>query len=200
MLESIIDPWLPYIVTIAGIIGLIFGINKLMKSDEDESDLIKYIALGTSIVIGLLNIVAVFEWQIDTVAPEVTTVHWLTVLLIFLAGSTMLAAPLKETPLAAVIALLAFGSLVGVVLLIAPSWTDAGLVGIPLWLIILAIVIIVALVFIVTLFTEFTVDRILQLISWAPIVIIFCALLAIQGLLVLVLPGAGGIWELFNPS
>lgn len=199
MLEFIIDPWLPYIVTIAGIIGLIFGINKLMKSAEDESDIIKYIALGTSIVIGLLNIVAVYEWQIDTVAPAVDTVHWLTILLIFLAGSTMLAGPLKETPLAAVIALLAFGSLVGVVLLIAPTWTESELFNIPLWLIILGIVIIVALVFIVTLFTEFTVDKILQLISWSPVVIIFCALLTIQGLLALVLQDAGGIWALLNP-
>lgn len=208
MLEFIIDPWLPVIIFIAGIIGLVFGINKLMKSADDESAIIKYIALGTSIVIGVLNIIAIFEWKIDIVSPDVTTVHWLTILLIFLAGSTMLAAPLKETPLAAIIALLAFGSLAGVFLLIADFNTDfsnpevLGIVNIPLWLVILIIVVIVGFVFLATLFTEFTVDRILQLISWAPIVILFCALLTIQGLLVILLPGpgAGGIWELLNQT
>ncbi|MHA1969953.1 MAG: hypothetical protein ACW964_19435 [Candidatus Hodarchaeales archaeon] len=202
MLEFIIDPWLPVIILIAGIIGLVYGINKLMKSADDESAFIKYIALGTSIVIGVLNIIAVFEWKIDTVSPDVTTVHWLTILLIFLAGSTMLAAPLKETPLAAIIALLAFGSLAGVFLLIADFNTDfsnpevLGIINIPLWLVILILVIIVGLVFLATLFTEFTVDRILQLISWAPVVIIFCGLLTIQGLLAIILQDAGGIWAL----
>ncbi|MHA2307502.1 MAG: hypothetical protein ACXACU_19145 [Candidatus Hodarchaeales archaeon] len=202
MLEFIIDPWLPVIILIAGIIGLVYGINKLMKSSDDESAFIKYIALGTSIVIGVLNIIAVFEWKIDTVSPDVTTVHWLTILLIFLAGSTMLAAPLKETPLAAIIALLAFGSLAGVFLLIADFNTDfsnpevLGIINIPLWLVILILVIIVGLVFLATLFTEFTVDRILQLISWAPVVIIFCGLLTIQGLLAIILQDAGGIWAL----
>ena len=139
---------------------------------------------------------------IDTVDPTVTTVHWLTILLIFLAGSTMLSAPLKETPMAAIIALLAFGSLVGVFLLIADFSTDfsnpevLGIVNIPLSLVILIIVVIVGVVFLITFFTEFTVDRVLQLISWAPVVILFCALLAIQGLLIVLLPDAGGIWEL----
>ncbi len=202
MFEFIIDPWLPMIIFIAGIIGLVYGINKIMKSADDESAIIKYIALGTSIVIGVLNIIAVFEWKIDSVDPAVNTVHWLTILLIFLAGSTMLASPLKETPMAAIIALFAFGSLVGILLLLADFSTDfsnpefLGIVNIPLWLVILIIVVIVGLVFLATLFTEFTVDRILQLISWAPVVIIFCALLTIQGLLVVLLPGAGGIWEL----
>jgi hypothetical protein len=205
MLEFIIDPWLPIIIFVAGVIGLLYGINKLMKSAEDESAILKFLALGTSIVIGVLNIIAIFEWKIDTVSPEVTTVHWLTVLLIFLAGSTMLAAPLKETPMAAVVALLAFGSLAGVFLLVADFGTDfsnpevLGIIDVPLWLVILIIVIIVGLVFLATLFTEFTIDKILTLISWAPIVIIFCALLAIQGLLAAVLNDAGGIWTLLNP-
>jgi len=49
---------------------------------------------------------------------------------------------------------------------------------------------------VITRFTEFTIDRILQLISWAPIVIIFCGLLTIQGLLMVLLNEAGGIWAL----
>ncbi len=200
MLEFIIDPWLPIIIFVAGVIGVIYGINKLMKSAEDESKILKYLALATSIVIGVLNIIAIFEWKIDTVSPEVTTVHWLTVLLIFLAGSSMLGAPLKETPLAAVVALLAFGSLAGVFLLLADFDTGfsnpevLGIINVPLWLVILIIVIVVGIVFLVTLFTEFTIDKILELISWAPIVIIFCTLLAIQGLLAFLLNDAGGIW------
>ncbi|MFW9906565.1 MAG: hypothetical protein ACFFFH_19820, partial [Candidatus Thorarchaeota archaeon] len=58
------------------------------------------------------------------------------------------------------------------------------------------IVIIVGILFVITWFTEFTIDRILQLISWAPVVIIFCGLLTIQGLLMLILNDAGGIWAL----
>ncbi len=206
MFESILDLLLPYIVIIAGIVGLAYGINKLIKSKDDESDILKYLALGTSIVIGLVNLWAIYEWTLDDIflpdSPEVTMVHWLTILLIFLAGSSMLAEPLKDTPIAAIIAVLAFGALAGLFLFFAdfsggfsdPEVLDV--IHIPLWLVILLIVLIVGILFVITRFTEFTIDRILQLISWAPIVIIFCGLLTIQGLLMVLLNEAGGIWAL----
>ncbi|MFX1283737.1 MAG: hypothetical protein ACFFB5_08780 [Promethearchaeota archaeon] len=208
MFESILDMLLPFIVIIAGIIGLAYGINKLLKSKDDESNILKNLALVTSIVIGLVNLWAIYEWVLDDIflpdSPEVEMVHWLTILLIFLAGSSMLAEPLKDTPIAAIIALLAFGALAGLFLLFADfsgGFSDPevlGVVNIPLWLVILLIVIIVGILFIITRFTEFTVDRILQLISWAPVVIIFCGLLTIQGLLILLLNDAAGIWALTN--
>ncbi len=206
MFESILDLLLPYIVIIAGIIGFAYGINKLIKSKDDESDILKYLALGTSIVIGLVNLWAIYEWTLDDIflpdSPEVTMVHWLTILLVFLAGSSMLAEPLKDTPIAAIIAVLAFGALAGLFLFFAdfsggfsdPEVLDV--IHIPLWLVILLIVLIVGILFVITWFTEFTIDRILQLISWAPIVIIFCGLLTIQGLLMVLLNEAGGIWAL----
>ncbi|MHA2094356.1 MAG: hypothetical protein ACW98F_07000, partial [Candidatus Hodarchaeales archaeon] len=79
--------------------------------------------------------------------------------------------------------------------------TDINLFGIilPMWLVILGIVVIVGIVFVASFFTEFTVDKILQLISWSPIVIVFSALLLLQGLLMLVLNEPTGIWHLVNP-
>ncbi|MHA2225464.1 MAG: hypothetical protein ACXAC8_09690 [Candidatus Hodarchaeales archaeon] len=201
MFEFIVEPLLPVIIIVAGIIGLAYGINKLMKSKTEESDILKYLALATSIVIGVVNIIVIFEWKIDIVDPAVT-VHWLTILLIFLAGSSMLAEPLKNTPLAAIIAVLAFGAIAGLFLLVADfsggfaNPEVLGFLNIPLWLVILVIVLIVGLVFLVTLFTEFTVDRVLQLISWAPIVIVFSGLLTIQGALMFILDNPGGIWAL----
>ncbi len=202
MLDFLIDPLLPIIITIAGIIGLAYGINKLLKSKEEESAVLKYLALGTSIIIGLLNILAIYYWKFDT-SVEVTTVHWLTVLLIFLAGSSMLAEPLKDTPIAAIIALVAFGGLTGLFLFMADfsggfsNPEVLGLINIPLSVVILLIVVIVGIVFLITFFTEFTIDRVLQLISWAPVVVIFCGLLFLQGILVFLL-GSGGIWELVS--
>lgn len=199
MLEFIVDPLLPIIIIVAGLIGLGYGINKLMKSKEHESDLLKYLALATSIVIGIVNLIAIFEAFIDTTPPDVT-VHWLTILVIFLAGTSMLAEPLQDTPLAAVIAVIAFGALAGILLAFAAidgNVTNIELLGIvefPLWIIILLIVAIVGLIFLVTLFTEFTIDRILQLISWSPAVIIFSALLLIQGGLIFILDDPAGIW------
>ncbi len=204
MFESILDPLIPFILIVAGIIGLLYGINKLMKSKEEESKILKYLALGTSIVIGVVNLLIIFEWKIDTAPPEMTMVHWLTILLIFLAGSSMLAEPLKDTPIAAIIAVLAFGALAGLFLLFADfnegfsNPEVLGLVNIPLWLVILLIVVIVGLVFLATLFTEFTIDRILQLIGWAPVVVVLCGLLTIQGLLMFLLNDAGGIWALLG--
>ncbi|UCE14777.1 MAG: hypothetical protein JSV04_06245 [Candidatus Heimdallarchaeota archaeon] len=206
MLEPVVE-FLPLIILVAGIIGLAYGINKFIKSKEQESDLLKFLALGTSIVIGVVNLIAIYEWLLDTAPPDVE-VHWLTILLIFLAGSSMLGEPLKNTPIAAIIALVVFGALAGLLILFADF--EEGLsriaigeiITIPLWLVILVIVIIVGLVFLATLFTEFTIDRILQLISWAPVVIVLSLLLVIQGFLILLLPtidtsyGVGGIWEL----
>ncbi|UCG03272.1 MAG: hypothetical protein JSW11_04625 [Candidatus Heimdallarchaeota archaeon] len=207
MFEEILDLLLPIIVIVAGIIGLAYGINKLIKSKDDESTILKYLALATSIVIGLVNLWAIYEWVLDDLLPfgnpdvSVEMVHWLTVLLIFLAGSSMLAEPLKDTPIAAIVATIAFGALAGILLFYADlsggfSNIELGAINIPLWLVILLIVIIVAILFVITWFTEFTIDRILQLISWAPVVIILCGLLTIQGLLVFLLGDAGGIWAL----
>jgi hypothetical protein len=204
MFEFIVDPLLPPIIIICGIIGLAYGINKLLKSKEDESSSLKYLALGASIVVGVLNIIAIFEAFIDNVDP-IVQVHWLTIILIFLAGSTMLSEPLKETPLAAVMAIIVSGALVGLLLLFADlndNFVNVELFGaleIPLWLLIIVIVVIVGIIFLITVFTEFTVDRILQIFSWSPIVIIFCGLLLIQGILIILL-GYGGIWELVSSS
>jgi hypothetical protein len=204
MFETILDLLLPFIAIIAGIIGLAYGINKLVKSKDDESTILKYLALGTSIIIGLVNLWAIYEWVLDDSLPfgnpnvEVNMVHWLTVLLIFLAGSSMLAEPLKDTPIAAIIAVIAFGSLAGISLFFAGgdlSNIELGAIEIPLWLVILIIVIIIGILFVVTWFTEFTIDRMLQLISWAPVVIVFCGLLTIQGLLLILFKSKpGGIW------
>lgn len=202
MLEIVVD-LLPIIIIVAGIIGLAYGINKFMKKKDHESTLLKYLALGTSIVIGVVNIIALYEWLLDTTPPDVT-VHWLTVLLIFLAGSSMLAEPLKNTPVAAIVAIIAFGALAGLVILLGDfsgslSSIALGAINIPLGLVIILIVIIVGIVFLITLFTEFTIDRILQLISLAPVVVVLCALLTIQGLLMILLQDAGGIWALVPP-
>ncbi|MHA2246217.1 MAG: hypothetical protein ACXADY_14730 [Candidatus Hodarchaeales archaeon] len=200
MLEFIVDPLLPLILMIAGIIGLVYGIDKLMKSKRHESALYKYLALATSIVIGIVNLIAIYEWLLDTAPPDVT-VHWLTILLIFLAGSSMLAEPLKETPLAAILAIIVFGALAGLIIMFADfreGISNIVLFGvsIPLWLVIILIVIIVGIVFLASVFTEFTIDRVLQLASLAPVVIILSALLLIQGLLMFFLGEVGGIWAL----
>ena len=191
------------ILIVAGLIGLIYGINKLRKKKKEESDLLKYVALATSIIIGVLNVLYVFEWKI--LGTSGVEIHWLTILLIFIAGSTMLAEPLKDTPLAAIIAIIAFGALSGLFLLVADfneGFTNPVLLGtiqVPLWLVILGIVAIVLIVFLLTFLTEFTVDRILELVSWSPVVILFSALLLIQGVLIVLL-GIGGIWEIFFPT
>ncbi|MCK4848899.1 MAG: hypothetical protein KAT16_07750 [Candidatus Heimdallarchaeota archaeon] len=201
MLEIVVE-YLGVIALVASLIGLFFGINKFMKSKSHESDLLKYLALATSIVIGLVNIVAIFEAYVDTVPPDVT-VHWLTIVLIFLAGMTMLADPLKDTPLAAAIAMITMGALAGLLILFGDldgvSNVDLFGIIIPLWLIILSCVLIVGLVFIASLFTEFAADRILQIISWSPIVIAFNACLFLQALLMIVLNDTAGIWSLLSP-
>ncbi len=205
MLEFIVDPFLGIIALVAGLIGVAYGVNKFTKSKRHESGFLKYLALATSIVIGIVNIIAIFEGYVDTVDPDVV-VHWLTVVLIFLAGMSMLADPLKETPLAAMISMITLGALAGLLLLFADleepgDFTNIDLFGfsVPMWLLILGIVVIVGIVFVASFFTEFTVDRILQIISWSPIVIIFSTLLLIQGLLMLVLGEPAGIWHIVNP-
>jgi len=201
MLEIVVEN-LALICLLASLIGLFFGINKFMKTKQHESDLLKYLALATSIVIGIVNIIAIFEGYVDTVLPDVT-VHWLTIVLIFLAGMSMLADPLKETPLAAIVAMITLGALAGLLLLfgdLSGGVSNVDLFGIiiPLWIVILGMVLVVGLVFLATLFTEFTVDRILQVISWSPIVIILNACLFLQALLMIVLQDPAGIWSLIS--
>jgi hypothetical protein len=202
MLEIVVD-LLGIIIVVAGLIGLAYGVNKFMKSRQHESGFLKFLALATSIIIGIVNIIAIYEGYVDTVEPDVV-VHWLTVVLIFLAGMSMLADPLKETPLAAMISMITLGALAGLLLLFADLEGEASnidLFGItlPLWVVILGIVIIVGIVFVASFFTEFTVDKILQLISWSPIIIVFNAILLLQGILMLISGEPAGIWFYLNP-
>lgn len=204
MFEILFDV-LPIILVLAGAIGLLYGVNKLRKKAKHESDLLKYIALAASIIVGLVNVVLVFEWKILATVSIQDKMHWLTFLLIFIAGSTMLAESLKDTPLAAIVAIIAFGGLSGLFILTADfndGFTNPvvlGIVEVPLSLVILVIVVIVGIVFLLTFLTEFTVDRILEVIGWSPIVILFSALLLIQGILLLIFPNdAGGIWALIG--
>ncbi|PWI47895.1 hypothetical protein CEE45_09635 [Candidatus Heimdallarchaeota archaeon B3_Heim] len=204
MFEIVVE-LLGIIVLVAGLIGVAYGLNKFTKSKGHESGFLKFLALATSIVIGIVNILAIYEGFIVHVGPD-EIVNWLTVVLIFLAGMSMLADPLKETPLAAIISMITLGALAGLLLLFAEieegGSTDINLfdiITLPMWLVILGIVVIVGIVFVASFFTEFTVDRILQLISWSPIIIVFSALLLIQGLLMLVLEEPAGIWHILNP-
>ena len=200
MFEVIVEN-LALICLVASLIGLFFGINKFMKKRAHESEILKYLALITSIVIGIVNIMAIFEAYVETATP--IDVHWLTIVLIFLAGMTMLAEPLKDTPLAAIVAMITLGALAGLLLLFGDvdgvSNIDLFGITVPLFLVILGMVVILGLVFLATLFTEFTVDRLLQLISWSPIVIIFNAALFLQALLIILLSDYTGIWSLISP-
>jgi hypothetical protein len=206
MLEVVVDPLLPIIALVAGLIGLAYGLNKFTKSKRHESGFLKYLALATSIVIGIVNIIAIYEGYLDTVEPDVV-VHWLTIVLIFLAGMSMLADPLKETPMAAMIAMIALGAIAGLLLLFADldettTGTNVelfGVISLPLWLLIVIILLIVVVVFVASFFTEFTVDQILKVISWSPIILVFSALLFLQGLLMLVYGEPAGIWHLISP-
>jgi len=200
MFEIIVEN-LALIIIVASLIGLFFGINKFMKTEKHESDLLKYLALATSLVIGIVNLMAIFEAYVETATP--VDVHWLTIVLIFLAGMTMLADPLKDTPLAAAIAMITLGALAGLLILFGDldGTSNVDLFGIiiPLWMIILSMVLVVGVVFIASLFTEFAADRILQIISWSPIVIVFNAFLFLQALLIIVLQNPAGIWSLISP-
>jgi hypothetical protein len=200
MFEIIVEN-LTLIIIVASLIGLFFGINKFMKTKKHESDLLKYLALATSLVIGIVNLMAIFEAYVETATP--VDVHWLTIVLIFLAGMTMLADPLKDTPLAAAIAMITLGALAGLLILFGDldgaSNVDLFGIIIPLWMIILGMVLVVGVVFIASLFTEFAADRILQIISWSPIVIVFNAFLFLQALLIIVLQNPAGIWSLISP-
>ena len=103
----------------------------------------------------------------------------------------------------AIVAMITLGALAGLLLLFGDvdglSNIDLFGITVPLFLVILGMVVIVGLVFLATLFTEFTVDRLLQIISWSPIVIIFNAALFIQALLIILLSDYSGIWSLISP-
>ena len=107
-----------------------------MKTEKHESDILKYLALVTSIVIGIINLMAIFEAYVEKATP--VEVHWLTIVLIFLAGMTMLADPLKDTPLAAAIAMITLGALAGLLILFGDldGTSNVDLFGIiiPLWI------------------------------------------------------------------
>ena len=88
----------PITFIIFGVVGIVFGFNRLIKKDDEESDLLKWIgALSGILLFGVIILVVLND--------GVTTKY--SIFFAFLYFLSLIARPLKKIPVAFIIAFIA---------------------------------------------------------------------------------------------
>lgn len=161
----------PFVFILVGIIGIIMGFNRLIKSDEEESTKLKFMAAIAALILFALILLMIWDGR------DVTNYSYF---FSFLFSLSIAARPLKKIPFAFLAAVI-----IGLTLfyLAMNKAGDIEVLGnLSLQVIVIAIVGLVVLVFIIGFFQEAVMDGFLMVLGWSPIVLILSLSLIAQGI------------------
>ncbi len=164
------------VLIVSGLLGVILGIDRMFKKREEESKVLQ----GLGFVFGFILLImpAIIIYSID---QEGVYSNY-TLLLMFLVGLSLLARPMKDLPLAVTLSVIvALGGFIGIALLVGRD----GASDLPITLVAIIMLFVVFIILIATLFIEKTLDAVLVVLGWGPLITIFSLTSVIQGTLIL---------------
>lgn len=172
-----------FIYILGGITGIIMGVDRLFKGEEEESDKLQWLAFGMSVLVLFSVILIIYN------GDHITNYSAFFGFLFFFST---IARPLKKVPFAFVIAVIVG---LGIGYLVLADVGERNILGsISLKWLVIAIVAVVIIVFIIGFFQEAAMDGFLIILGWSPIVIILSLVLIVQGItLLLEWPNTDGI-------
>jgi len=178
----------PFIYIPIAIVGILLGADRALKSEEEESDVLKVIGgISGLLLLAMTIILAVNEYNSDT-----SVISNYTVLFGILLGMSLIARPFKNLPLAFVISIIVALGLLYVLILGQDSSVTFG--GIGLEWILIGVMVIVLLVFIVSFIQEQAIDALMFVMGWGPIITILGLVMTIQAItLILNIPNQDGL-------
>ena len=190
MLKTLLSGHYELFLIVAGIVGIVLAIERLLHSDDDESKLVKVV----SILIALVMFALVPMMIILINKPSIYSNYTLFLLIVF--GLALLAHPLKELPLA-------FISLAVIVLLVIILFAiiykrSTTLQDIPLEIFAIVIGVALIIVFIGSFFFEKILDGFFAVLGWSPIILALALLTLAQGAMVYILGNHYGMLSFFG--
>ena len=177
----------PWVLLIAGLVGIWMGIDRTFNSKKNESDLLKVAALVSGIVMLVLPIVIVFQ------GSDGEAISTLTLILMLLLGLSLCARAMKRVPMTfLIVAATGLG-----LFLVALHLGDVPIIGgIPMSIVVIVMLLILGGIFAASFAVESALDIFLGVLGWGPLVAVFAILAAAQGLLIAFgITGAGGLAE-----
>ncbi len=165
----------PWVLLLAGSLGVALGINRTFRSKSKESGLLKFLGLvGGIVMLALPTLVVMQDVAVERMAPT-------TLLVMLLVGLSFTSRAMRRIPLAFLIV----GAL-GILFLLLALQLQSSEFGAKLPMTIVAAVLLLILggVFAVSLVVEAVLDLFLAILGWGPLVTVIAALAATQGLLI----------------
>ena len=167
-----------------GIIGLLMAFDRIMKSDEEESDILEGLGILGGLLLFSVIILSIYN------SEELSKY---TILFASLFSLSLLAKPFKKLPIAFAVT--------GVIALTLVWWVldkrnndDSFVGGIDLKIMIVILILILIIVFTISFIQEATMDIMLAILSWGLIVLILAVLITLQGVtLLLDIPDKDGL-------
>lgn len=175
----------PWVSLLAGLLGLVLGIDRTFNRKKNESRLLRYLALiGGIVMLALPTFVVLASATVAQVAP-------ITLLIMLLLGLCLLARAMKRIP----ITFLAVGAAGIGLLLLALQLQDTSLGGrVPMSIVAVVLLLILGGVFAATFMVEGALDIFLACLGSGPLVAMVGVVAAAQGLLIGAgITGAGGL-------
>ncbi len=176
----------PILFIALGVVGVVFGINRIFKKDDEESVLLK--------LVGAISGILIFATIILVLLNDSNDITNYSVLIAFMYFLSTIARPLKKVPIAFILATLlglaifyfVMGAIDDIELFdsISMKWVVIGIAGV------------VVLFFIIGFVQEKVMDAFLFIWSWGGIIFTLGLILVVQGITILIeLPNEGGILD-----
>ena len=187
MADTFLEPiseYHEYFLILTGIIGLILAFDRIMKEDEEESDILEFLGILGGLLLFSVVILSIYN-------EEVLSKY--TILFSTLFSLSLLAKPFKKLPIAF--------ALTGIVALALVWWVldkrnndDSFVGGLDLKLLIVIIILVLIVVFTISFIQEATMDIMLFILSWGLVILILAVLITLQGVtLIFDVPSSNGI-------
>ena len=177
----------PWALLIIGVLGLVLGIDRTFKRKQNESRLLRVLALlGGVVMLALPTFVVLGGADASRIAP-------ITLLIMLLLGLCLLARVLKAVP----ITFLVVGAVGVGLLLLALQLKDTELGGkLPMSVVAVVLLMVLGGVFAASFVFEGALDIFLAFLGWGVLVAVVGAAAAAQGLLIAArITGPGGLTE-----
>lgn len=183
VLEAVTDYYEVFLILI-GIIGLILAFDRIMKGDEEESDVLELLGIIGGLVLFSVIILSIYN-------EEVLSKY--TIVFASLFSLSLFAKPFKKLPIAFAVT--------GVVALALVWWVldkrnndDSFVGGVDLKILMIILILVLIIVFTISFIQEATMDIMLAILSWGLVILILAIVIALQGItLLLDLPDKDGL-------
>lgn len=170
----------PYAFILFGLVGVAMGINRALKSQEEENKVLHTLGVISGLLLFAILVLVVYNDKTNSSSNLITNY---SVFFAFLFSLSIVARPLRKFPFAFIIA-----SVIAMVVfyLVMSSAGDVTILGsLSLKWIVIGVVVLFLFILIIGYFQEKILDGLLVVVGWAPILTLLALAVLAQGITLL---------------